>query len=130
GLVTDRDITVRATSAGKAPDQCRVSEVMTDSPESCSEEDDVQTVVQKMSQLQVRRMPVVRDGQLVGIVALGDLATEGDQPQAAAEALERISEPSEPDRSQTGVQGSGGQDQQGGGLDQLDRSTGGMGGGA
>ncbi len=99
GMVTDRDITVRATSAGKAPDQTRVSEVMSDDPASCYEDDVVSDVARLMGQKQIRRVPVLdADDKLVGIVSLGDLAVESDRPQTSAEALERISTPIRPDR--------------------------------
>jgi CBS domain-containing protein len=99
GIITDRDITVRATAAGKDPDQTRVREVMTDDVRWCFEDEDVKDVVRTMSEVQIRRLPVVdRNKHLVGIVALGDLAT--DRAEGANEALRRISEPSEPDRSE------------------------------
>jgi CBS domain-containing protein len=97
GMVTDRDITIRSTAAGKAPDKATVSEAMSTNVRWCFEDDDVQDVVRKMSDSQIRRIPVVnRDKKLVGIVALGDLAT--DQAPGAASALKNISEPSKPDR--------------------------------
>ena len=97
GMVTDRDITVRSTAAGLAPDQSYVREVMTEDVAWCRETDHVDQVVEEMSRLQVRRIPVVDSSmRLVGIVALGDLAT--DSHEDAARALTRISTPSEPDR--------------------------------
>jgi CBS domain-containing protein len=100
GMITDRDITVRSTAAGLAPDQSYVRDVMTDNVEWCFEDDDVEEIVEVMSRHQIRRIPVVdRDKRLVGIVALGDLAT--DREQDAARALTRISTPSEPDRTGT-----------------------------
>jgi hypothetical protein len=98
GMVTDRDITVRSTAAGLAPDQSYVRDVMTDDVEWCFEDDDVDEIVEIMSRRQIRRIPVVDRGKrLVGIVALGDLAT--DSEEHAMRALHRISTPSEPDRS-------------------------------
>lgn len=98
GMVTDRDITVRSTAAGLAPDQSYVRDVMTDDVEWCFEDDDVDEIVEIMSRHQIRRIPVVdRNKRLVGIVALGDLAT--DTEQQATRALRQISTPSEPDRS-------------------------------
>jgi len=100
GMLTDRDITVRATAAGLAPDTTRVRDVMSDNVWWCFDDDDVGHIVQLMSDHQIRRLPVVdHDKHLVGIVALGDLATdsEGD----ASRALRRISTPSEPDRTGT-----------------------------
>lgn len=100
GMVTDRDITVRATAAGLPPDTTRVRDIMSDNVWWCFEDDDVGHIVQLMSDHQIRRLPVIdRDKHLVGIVALGDLATdsEGD----ASRALRKISTPSEPDRTGT-----------------------------
>jgi CBS domain-containing protein len=98
GMVTDRDITVRSTAAGLAPDQSYVRDVMTDDVEWCFEDDDVDEMVEIMSRHQIRRIPVVDRGKrLVGIVALGDLAT--DAQDQATRALHDISTPSEPDRS-------------------------------
>jgi CBS domain-containing protein len=98
GMITDRDITVRSTAAGLAPDQSYVRDVMTDDVEWCFDDDDVDEIVEIMSRRQIRRIPVVdHDKRLVGIVALGDLAT--DTEEQAMRALHRISTPSEPDRS-------------------------------
>lgn len=100
GMVTDRDITVRATAAGLPPDTTRVRDIMTDNVWWCFDDDDLDHIVQLMSDHQIRRLPVVdRDKHLVGIVALGDLATDSEED--ASHALHRISIPSEPDRSGT-----------------------------
>jgi CBS domain-containing protein len=97
GMITDRDITIRATAAGKAPDQTKVAEAMSGEVRWCFESDDVNDIVKKMSNSQIRRVPVVtEDKDLVGIVSIGDLAT-GDAPGTNS-ALKRISEPSTPDR--------------------------------
>lgn len=98
GIITDRDITVRATAVGKDPDKVPVREIMTEDVRWCFEDEAVDDVVQMMGDVQIRRIPVVdRNKRLVGIVALGDLAT--DRAQGTGEALRRISEPSEPDRT-------------------------------
>ncbi|WP_445503163.1 CBS domain-containing protein [Microvirga sp. G4-2] len=100
GMITDRDITVRATAAGLPPDTTRVRDVMSEEVWWCFDDDDVGHIVQLMSDHQIRRLPVVdHDKHLVGIVALGDLAT--DDEQDASRALRRISTPSEPDRTGT-----------------------------
>ena len=100
GMVTDRDITVRATSAGLAPDACKVAEVMTDGPRYCYEDDPVTEVTRLMAGQQIRRVPVIdRNDKLVGIVSLGDLAIDAKDTGAVSDALERISTPSQPDRS-------------------------------
>lgn len=99
GMVTDRDITVRATSVGKAPGECKVAEVMTDDPRYCYEDDVVSDVSRLMGDMQIRRVPVL-DGSdhLIGIVSLGDIATNSDRPQTIADTLGQLSEPSAPDR--------------------------------
>jgi CBS domain-containing protein len=100
GLVTDRDITVRATSAGRAPDECKVSEVMTDEPRYCYEDDVVSDVARLMGDVQIRRIPVLdANDRLSGIVSLGDIATAVDRAESVAETLSQVSQPSAPDRS-------------------------------
>ena len=100
GILTDRDITVRSTAAGTAPGEQTVQEIMTADPISCTPDDDTTDVLRRMSELQVRRMPVLGgDGQLVGTISLGDLAADG--APGAGEALQRISTPAEPDLTGT-----------------------------
>ncbi len=96
GMITDRDITVRATAAGLSGDT-QVSDVMTDHIRWCTGEQSVQEAMQQMADVQIRRLPVVdADRQVVGIVSLGDLAMRHQGHVAAA--LRRISDPSMPDR--------------------------------
>lgn len=92
GMVTDRDIVVRAAAAGKPLDTTRVSEVMTTEVHACYEDEDVETALDRMGDLQVRRIPVLdRADRLVGIVSLGDFARRdtGD----VEDALQDISRP-------------------------------------
>jgi CBS domain-containing protein len=97
GLLTDRDIVVRATSACQDPCTTTVATVMTTEPHSLRSNALLQDALQVMQQLQVRRLPVLdAEGLLVGIISLGDLAAAGTS--AAAEALENISVPAAPDR--------------------------------
>ena len=97
GVITDRDITIRATAAG-LPAHTQVSDVMTEHARWCTTEQSVQEAMQQMADVQIRRLPVV-DAQrrVVGIVSLGDLATRHQGHVAAA--LRRISDPSRPDRA-------------------------------
>jgi CBS domain-containing protein len=75
GMVTDRDIAIRVVAAGGKPDTAKASEVMTSDVHTCREDEDVESALDKMGDLQVRRIPVVDgSGQLVGIVSLGDFA--------------------------------------------------------
>ena len=78
GMITDRDITIRAVALGKGPDT-PVREVMSKDVKYCYEDEDLEHVAKNMSELQVRRLPVVnRDKRLVGIVSLGDIAQRED----------------------------------------------------
>jgi CBS domain-containing protein len=87
GMVTDRDIALRAVAEGKEPKQTKVREVMTDRVLYCFEDEDADTAVANMSKLQVRRLPVVnRDKRLVGVVSIGDLAIK-HSAQKAGKAL-------------------------------------------
>lgn len=95
GMITDRDITVRTVAAGRDPLSTRVSDVMSGDLIWCSEEASVQEVAEAMSTHQIRRIPILdRKSNLVGIVALADLATSQQDCGLKAEALEAISEDS------------------------------------
>lgn len=105
GMVTDRDITVRATAAGRAPGEAHVDEVMSTDVRWCFEDQSIDEVMHQMSDTQIRRVPVVSHDdahRLVGIVSLGDLATKSGNAQKrnVEEALEKVSSPSEPDMPQ------------------------------
>ncbi|WP_395671627.1 CBS domain-containing protein [Phenylobacterium sp.] len=92
GVVTDRDIVVRAVSEGRSF-QTPVSEVMTSGVEYCYEDDDISEAADRMAELQVRRLAVLdRDQRLVGIVALGDVARQA-KDKVTGQTLEEISEP-------------------------------------
>jgi CBS domain-containing protein len=99
GLVTDRDITVRATAAGKDPSSTPIREAMSQDLVYCYEDQDVQDAAQLMQDKQIRRVPVLnRQQRMVGIVSLGDIAAEGRDDRMSGETLGRVSEPSNPDR--------------------------------
>jgi CBS domain-containing protein len=92
GMITDRDIAVRGVAEGRGPDT-PVSELMSDGIICAHEDDDVQAVARRMSEEQVRRIPVIdSDERLVGIVSLGDLTRE-TSGEAAHQALEGVSAP-------------------------------------
>ena len=91
GMVTDRDIAVRAISAGMSLDT-PIDEIMTHDVKYCFEEDDVDQIAANMAENKLRRLPVVnKQKRLVGIVSLGDIAHAG--PQGAGAALSDITEP-------------------------------------
>lgn len=91
GMITDRDIAIRAVAEGKGPNT-RVRDAMTDEVLYCFDDEDSRHVCKNMADIQVRRLPVMnRDKRLVGIVSLGDLAR--NEPKAAT-ALHEIAQPS------------------------------------
>jgi CBS domain-containing protein len=93
GMLTDRDICVRAVAAGKNPGQCKVGEVMSAEVKYVFEDETTEDLARNMSTLQVRRMPVLdRDKRLVGIVSLGDLATTTGTDDEAKDAISGVSE--------------------------------------
>ena len=92
GMITDRDITIRAVAEGRDPDKAKVRDAMSEQIRFCFEDEDTQEVSRKMSDWAVRRLPVLnRDKRLVGIVSLGDLATGGAEEESR-KALEKISD--------------------------------------
>ena len=92
GMITDRDIAVRGIAKGYGPDT-PVRELMTDDLIVLRVDDDIEEAATKMSQAQVRRLPVIDpDERLCGIVSLGDLSREADT-DCATEALEGVSQP-------------------------------------
>jgi len=98
GIVTDRDITVRATAAGLDPVHTEVDLVMSDRVRCCTTRHTAAEVLQQMSAVQIRRLPVLDDAdELVGMVSLGDIAAR--EPAGVGDTLRRISTPSEPDRT-------------------------------
>ncbi len=93
GMVTDRDIAIRAVARGKDPSRTMVRDVMTDRVLYCYEDESIETAARNMANLQIRRMPVVnREKRLVGIIALADIARKCDSKQAG-QALRHVAEP-------------------------------------
>ncbi len=92
GMITDRDIVIRAVAEGRDP-ETKVRDIMSPEIKYCFEDEDVDHVARNMGDIQVRRLPVVnRDKRLVGIVSLGDIALSGDSDRTD-EALTGISRP-------------------------------------
>jgi CBS domain-containing protein len=93
GVLTDRDIAVRAVAAGADPNRLRVREAMTPGVAACSVHDEVAEVIRRMERERVRRL-VVRDddGQIVGLVSVDDLAHRFDDEGAADEVLGELPE--------------------------------------
>ena len=94
GIITDRDIAVRAVARGAAPAVSKVGDFMSPSPITVEPETNVEDAAEMMADNQIRRLPVVdRSGNLVGIVSLADLAVDVGEAELLAETLEKISEP-------------------------------------
>jgi CBS domain-containing protein len=99
GILTDRDITIRATADGRDPSKTKVADVMSTDIAYCLEDQEVDEAVSLMEARQIRRLPVLNlDKQLVGIVSLGDIAVHAGDRDMTGETLEEISQPAAPKR--------------------------------
>lgn len=96
GIITDRDIVLRTVSEGKSPKNVSVREVMTSNPVIGRPDMNVEDATRIMGERQIRRLPVVEENTVVGIVSLGDLAIEPRAQSEANETLKEISEPCSP----------------------------------
>lgn len=93
GVLTDRDIAIRAVAEGRDPNSTSVCDAMTSDVIYCFDDEDVQKAAQLMEQRQIRRLLVMdHDKHAVGIVSLGDIATRTADDQLSGEILERVSE--------------------------------------
>ena len=91
GIITDRDIVIRCIAADMDPGETRIREIMSRGVVSVSPDDSVEDAARKMADHQVRRLPVVKEQQLVGMLSLCDLARRSGCDMEAAEALSEIS---------------------------------------
>ena len=91
GVVTDRDLVVRCLAAGRSPEKTRVREVMTGNVVSVAPDTGIRTAATVMGHRQVRRLPVVEDGKLLGMISLSDLAAREESAFDAVDALSAIS---------------------------------------
>jgi CBS domain-containing protein len=97
GMITDRDITTRVVAEAADPKTTSVGDVYSRDLISVEPDHDLQEALQLMARHQVRRLPVVEDGRLVGIVAQADIAL-AENEQETGQLVEAISEPSEGER--------------------------------
>lgn len=93
GVITDRDIAIRHVADGHA-DTCKVGDHMSGSVRSVGPDDDVKDVMQTMKRDQIRRVVVVEDDRIVGVIAQADLATGDVGDRKVGDTVEKISEPS------------------------------------
>jgi len=91
GMLTDRDIVIRCIAADRDPRETRVEEIMSRGIVTASPFDEMRHVVKLMSEDRVRRLPVLDEGRLVGMVTLCDMARNGNCDMEAGEALTEIS---------------------------------------
>jgi CBS domain-containing protein len=93
GMITDRDIVLNCVADGKDCNTVHCHDAMTSSVISCAPDTDAHECARMMAENQIRRIPVVENGQMVGICAIGDLATVNIHVNEAGEALSQISQP-------------------------------------
>lgn len=101
GVITDRDIATRHVAEGHDSGECRVGNEMTkDNLYTVTPDDDQNTVMERMKAGQVRRVPVMEEDRIVGIIAQADLAldTSADSAEEVERTVEKISEPAQPRR--------------------------------
>jgi CBS domain-containing protein len=93
GVITDRDIAVECVATGNNPIDCLVRDYMTATPITIGPDEDTDEAYELMGREQVRRLCVMDDGKLIGIISLGDLAVQALDAQILARTLARISQP-------------------------------------
>ncbi len=98
GIITDRDIVVRNVAHGNDPHNTKVQDVMTSQVRAATPDMDMHDVAEMMAKNKIRRVPVVEENHIVGIVSLGDIATDMSYDFEASEALTEISKPSHPEK--------------------------------
>ncbi len=91
GMVTDRDLVINVLAKDLDPHKVPVADVATHDPVSASPDESLDTALQRMADEQVRRLPVVEDGRLVGILAQADVSRTA-QPESTGRMVEKISE--------------------------------------
>ncbi|ASS74540.1 CBS domain-containing protein [Tumebacillus algifaecis] len=96
GLITDRDIVVRAVAKGVDIKSAKINDYMSPKLVSINPSETAQEAAKLMAEHQIRRLPVVKEGHMVGIVSIGDLSVVGIHENEAGFALSEISTPSQP----------------------------------
>ncbi len=94
GVVTDRDIVIRAVAQGKDSDKTKLKDVMTKGIYYCFENDSIETVVQMMEKLQIRRLVVLNEAKrMTGVISLGDIVTKCKNSKLSGELADAVSHP-------------------------------------
>ena len=92
GIITDRDIVVRCVAEGKDPADTSVEEVLSHELETIEPDVDIDEAARLMADKQIRRLPVCEEGELIGMISIGDLAVKADRPETSGAALREISQ--------------------------------------
>src|SRR5437899_3793508 len=92
GVVTDRDIVLRCIAEGKDPVEAKAEDILSEDLQTIEPDGDIDEAADLMSEHQIRRLPVVEKGKLVGMVSLGDIAVKTEASDITADALENVSE--------------------------------------
>ncbi|MBP5207635.1 MAG: CBS domain-containing protein [Clostridia bacterium] len=93
GIVTDRDIVLRCVAAGKDPAECTAGEIMSGGAVSVTPNQSVADAARIMAAVKIRRLPVIDDGRLAGMVSFGDIARSRADDTEISEAISEISSP-------------------------------------
>ena len=96
GILTDRDVCIRVVADGRDTNMAQVGDYMTRELFTGMPDWDVEDAADLMGEEQIRRLPILENGKLVGILSLGDIAVQPEEEEVAGQALEEISEPSMP----------------------------------
>ncbi len=91
GIITDRDIVVRAIAAGEDPQQCTAEEILSEQLHTIHPEAELEDAADLMARHQIRRLPVVEEETVIGMISLGDIAVKSEEEEAG-EVLEDVSE--------------------------------------
>ena len=98
GIVTDRDIVVRCIAEGNEPSEMTAENIISENLETIDPDADVQEAARLMGERQIRRLPVVEEGRLLGMISLGDIAVKHEDERVGGETLENISAGVKPSR--------------------------------
>lgn len=93
GIVTDRDIVIRCVAAGKNPTECSINEIMSGGAVSVTPNQSVGDAAKIMAVVKIRRLPVLENGRLAGMLSFGDIARSGADDTEISEAISEISRP-------------------------------------
>lgn len=110
GIITDRDIVVRAVAEGEDPGECTAEEILSGHLHTIDPEAELEEVADLMARHQIRRLPVVEDETVIGMISLGDLAVKSEEDEAS-DVLEDVSEGVRQGRSQQGKRQTAGREQ-------------------